>query len=197
MGSGKSAGLAWRFFPDNLKAYLFILAKKHLTIPALILSLIGLGWAVRKRDGRALYFGLLILTTYVFFTYLVAKRTRYLIFCIPAFTLFRALPLNYLRQSKLLYRIGTIAVAVVICYQIGQGYARTPFYVTGYDKAARYILNQSKSATVFVAGVNEAIFVYFMPAFDPARSMYVLRGTPYFPLIAVCFDGKSVRLIQS
>ena len=176
LGSGKSASLAWRFSPDNLKVYLFVLAKKHLTFPALILSVVGLGWAVWKRDGRSLYFGLLILTTYVFFTYLVAKNYRYPIFWIPAFTLFAALPLNYLRQSKLLCGIGTFVVAVVICYQVSQVYAITPSYITGFDKAARYVLNQSKSATVFVDGDKEAIFVYFMRAFDPTRSMYVLRG---------------------
>lgn len=176
VGYGESAGLERRFDLDNLKACLFILSNKHLTIPALLVSFIGIGWAIWKRDGRGLYFGLLILTTYVFFTYLKVKTARYSIFWIPAFTLFGALPLNYLRQSRLLQRVGMTVLAVIICYQVNQVYARTPSYVTGYDKAARYVLNHSESSTVLVDGLYEAIFVYFMRAFDPTGSMYVLRG---------------------
>ena len=176
VGFGKGASLAQRFTSNNLKVYLIVLTEKHLTFPVLILSIVGLCWTVLKRDGRGLYFGLLILTNYVFFTYLIAKSSRYPIFWIPAFTLFAALPLSYLRQSRLLCGIGTIVVVFVIGYQVSQVYARAPSYIKGFDKAARYVLEHSKSPTVLIDGYRESIFVYFMRALDPKRSMYVLRG---------------------
>jgi hypothetical protein len=192
VGVSKEASPGWRFSPNILKTYLLILARAQLSFPTLILSVVGLCWAAWKRDGRSLYFGLLILTVYVFFTYLIAKNYRYTIFWIPAFTLFASLPLNYLRQSKFLCGLGTIVVAVVICYQVNQVYDRTPIYTKGFDKAAKYVLNQSNSSTVFVDGKGEAIFVYFMRAFDPTRGMYVLRGHKI--LTSSIFGKRSIKV---
>jgi hypothetical protein len=72
--------------------------------------------------------------------------------------------------------VGMIVFAIVACYQVSSVYARIPIYASGYDKAAEHILDLSKSPTVFFDGHGEAIFVYFMRAFDPNRSMYIFRG---------------------
>ena len=52
----------------NLSLYPRYLVRFQLTAPVLALSVGGLLWALRKRDPRLLYFGLLILATYGFFT---------------------------------------------------------------------------------------------------------------------------------
>ena len=67
-------------------------------------------------------------------------------------------------------------MAVIACHQVYQVYARTPIHVTGYDEAARYVIQNSKSPVTLIDGVNEALFVYFMRSLDPGKSMYVLRG---------------------
>ena len=101
IGSGDTAKLASRLNWNNLTYYIVVLVKNQMTLPALILSVTGLGWSAWKRDSKSLYFWLLILSTYIFFAYVIHNLPRYSIFWIPAFTLFAALPLHYLRQSSL------------------------------------------------------------------------------------------------
>jgi len=175
IGYAKGNSLAWRLHWNNLKTLIVMLGRNHLTFPVLILSLVGMGWTAWKRDSRGLYFALLILSTYVFFTYLVAKNSRYSIFWIPAFTLYAALPLLYLRQSLFRYA-GIIVLTAATFYQVNQIYAKTPYYATGYDEAAQYVLRQIKGPTVFFSGYNNGYFTYFMRALDPKRSVIVLRG---------------------
>jgi hypothetical protein len=175
-GYGAGVNPFSRISVDNLLAYWKLLATNQLTPPVLVISVVGIIWAAFRRDRKALYFAVGIISTYAFFSYLVAKTERYTIFWIPAFSLFAALPLYYLRQSKRKYCVGAVLMAILILYQVSQVYTRTPDYVTGYDDAARYVLKHSKSKTVFFDGHVEALFVYFMRALDPNRSMYVLRG---------------------
>ena len=134
-----------------------------------------MGCVAWKRDPRSLYFALLIPSTYVFFTYLVAKDVRYSIFWIPAFTLYAALPLLYLRQSLFRYACIIVLTATTF-YQVNQIYAMNPYYATGYDEAAQYVLREIKGPTVFFSGYNNGYFTYFMRALDPKRSVIVLRG---------------------
>jgi len=176
MGSGGAADPIARLSWANLKIHISSLVKVHLTLPVLGLSLVGLGSAVWKRDRKALYFALLVVSTYVFFTYLLGKNSRYPIFWIPAFSLFAALPLSYLKDQKMLRISGMAVLAVTAAYQVTQVYARTPHYASGYDQAARYVLKHSQTPTVFVDAYNNGYFTYFMRALDPARSVYVLRA---------------------
>jgi hypothetical protein len=161
---------------ENLKMLITYLTGNHLTVPVLILSLTGMGWAVWKRDPRVLYFGCLILSTYIFFSLLRGKDARYAIFWIPAFSLCAALPLCYLQQSKALRIVSTIALGITCLYQVTLVYARVPSYAVGYDEAAQYVLRESKGPTIFFDGYNNGYFIYFIRAFDPQKSRIVLRG---------------------
>jgi len=177
---------AWRFKWWNLKHLIIILTSHHLTLPVLTLSLTGMVWAAWKRDPRCLYFVLLIISTYVFFSYLTGKSPRYSIFWIPAFCLFATMPLLYLRQSSL--RIAVIIVlGITSVYQVTQVYAIVPKYSTGYDEAAQYVIRESKGSTVFFDGVNNGYFTYFMRAFDPKRSLIVLRGDKLLTSASITF----------
>jgi len=187
VGYGEEASPTWRLRWDNWEVYLRTLARDHLTPPVLILSLLGLGWALAKRDSRGLYFGLLILTTYLFFSYLTAKDTRYPIFWIPAFSLFAALPLFYLRQSRPLRIAALIALSAITVYQVNRVYAMVPAHATGYDTAARHVLSDKNAPVVFFDGVNNGYFTYFMRALDPDRSRLVLRGNKLLSSSAIYF----------
>ena len=176
IGANENArNLAWRLKWWNLKILIITLTNNHLTLPVLILSLTGMVWAAWKRDPRCLYFVLLIISTYVFFSYLRGKDVRYPIFWIPAFSLFATMPLLYLRQSPL--RIAVIIVlGITSIYQVTQVYAIVPYYATGYDEAAQYVIRESKGPTVLFNGRNDGKFTYFMRALDHNRSLIVLRG---------------------
>lgn len=176
VGTGQSSDAVSRLSWSNLKIHLGTLVQYHLTAPVLVLSAVGVGWAAWKRDRRVLYFLLLIVSTYIFFAYLIGKNPRYPIFWIPAFAVLAALPLRYLAARPRLQAAGVLVLAAVVGYQVFQIYEMKPAYATGYQEAAQYVLRHSDSPTVFFDGWNNGYFTYFVRANDPKRSMYVLRG---------------------
>src|SRR5205823_3209397 len=110
----------------------------------LLLSVGGMAAAVVKRDRRLLYFALLIVSTYAFFTYLVAKDRRYTIFWLPPITLFAALPLGYLAafpRRRIAYA-AVLGLATVA--HVAEAYARTPGHATGYREAAEWVLGHRR-----------------------------------------------------
>jgi len=176
LGSGEAADPLSRLSWDNLKLRFVTLYQYHLTLPVLILSVLGLVWGLINSDRRLLYFVCLVLATYLFFTYLMGKNERYPIFWIPAFTLFATLPVYYLGAIRPARMLALVVLVVIAGYQVQKIYARPVNYATGFDEAASYVLENSESPTVFYDGYNNGYFTYFMRALDPERSMYVLRG---------------------
>ena len=170
--SNMPSRLSW----DNLSLYPKMLATAQLTFPVLMFSAFGLVLAAWKRDARMLYFAMLIAATYFMFTFLLAKEGRYTLSWIPVFCLAATLPMFYWRSKKPLYIAYGMLLGALTLYQVGAVYAKTPHYATGYEDAARYVLRQSESPTVFFDGFNNGYFTYFMRQLDPKREMYVLRG---------------------
>ena len=176
IGSAKSDTFFMRLSWDNLKIRFITLHKHHLTLPVMILSVTGIIWSILRRDRRALLFGLLIVFTYVIFTYLIVKSARYPIFWIPAFAVFAAIPVNYLKEYRICRNLLLVFVFLTCGYQIKMIYAQPVNYATGYKEAASYVLEKSVSPTVFFDGYNNGYFTYFVRSLDASRSMYVLRG---------------------
>ena len=175
VGSTASSGTPSRLSVDNLLVLWNTLAVYHLALPVLILSVFGMAVSMVKRDRRAIFFGLLILSTYVFFSLMAGKNPRYGIFWIPAFTLFAAL-LAFYPSGKAARMVATGALALAVLTNVIQTYRLQPQYATGYDEAAAFVLQNSKSPTVFFDGYNNGYFTYFMRAADGERSMHVLRA---------------------
>ncbi|HXV27890.1 MAG TPA: glycosyltransferase family 39 protein [bacterium] len=176
VGIKNKAYPAWRLRWDNLQFYPAAIQKDHLTGPVLILGLLGLGASIYKKDSRIIFFLLLILSNYLFFTYLVAKEPRYAICWIPAFSLFAALPAHYLKKIKPL-RTGVSAIlAAVVLYQAGHAYAMPPRFASGYHEAAEYVMRHRISPMVFFDGHLDGYFIYFIRRLDRERSVYILRG---------------------
>jgi dolichyl-phosphate-mannose-protein mannosyltransferase len=176
IGSAAKPDALWRLHWRNLAKYPAGVVREQLPLVVILLSVVGMGAAVSRRDRRLLYFALLIVSTYAFFTYLVAKDGRYTIFWLPPITLFAALPLVYLARfprRRLAYAalLGLVTVA-----QVAEVYARTPGHATGYHEAAEWVLRHRESEMVFFDGQNDGSFIYFIRVLDPKRSMFVLRG---------------------
>ena len=172
-----AAGLIDRFSPERIWLRLHQLYAVHLTMPALLLSMVGLLWATIKKDLRAWFWLSFILVVFMVFTYIKGMNSRYPIFWIPAFLVFASLPLNYLRRgSKHAFHVYSALLVSTVAWQVFSVVETVPKFATGYDAAARYILEHSDSPTVFFDGYNNGYFIYFMRALDPQRSMYVLRG---------------------
>ncbi len=181
------ARLGWK----NIAKYGWFLANVQSTGPFLALSAIGAILALVRRDGRVVYFLLLIASTYAFFTYVVAKDPRYTLPIIPGLAVFAALPLSYLRAAPRARGLFTAVLAGLAAYQIVCLYRIDPTYATGYDEAARYVVKHRASNMVLFDGGNNGNFTYFVRAFDPDRSIFVLRGDKLLSSSAL---EKSMRL---
>lgn len=189
LGSGGTKS-PWRMRVDRFMELPGDLISYQLTIPALVLSVLGISSAVLKRDKRALYFGLLILATLVFFAYVVHKTERYTIFWLPAFALFAALPFVYFGRTRLQgFALGVLFV-LVIGYQVNEVYQRPPNQAKGYREAAAFVLENSRSPVVFVDAYNNGYFSYFMRALDDKRSMYVLRADKLLTSSSIAFKNR-------
>lgn len=175
VGSTAISGTPSRLSVDNLLVLWSTLGVYHLALPVLVLSVCGIALSIVKRDRRAIFFGLLIVSTYVFFSFIAGKNPRYAIFWIPAFTVFAAL-LAFYPSSKAVRMVATGALALAVLANVIQAYRMQPQYATGYDQAAAFVLQNSRSPTVFFDGYNNGYFTYFMRAADGERSMHVLRA---------------------
>lgn len=175
VGSTASSGTPSRLSLDNLLVLWSTLGVYHLAVPVLLLSIVGIALSIIKRDRRAVFFALLILSTYLFFSFIAGKNPRYSIFWIPAFTLFAALVAFY-PGGKVARIVATVALAAAVLANVIQTYRMQPQYATGYDQAATFVLQNSKSPTVFFDGYNNGYFTYFMRAADSEKSMHVLRA---------------------
>lgn len=175
VGSAAASGTPSRFSLANWLMHFNSLTEYHLTSIVLILSAAGMVAAVVKRDRRAIFFGLLIATTYIVFSLLAGKNPRYPFFWIPAFTVFAAVGLFYAHRP-VTRGVLTLALLVAVGYNVFESLRKTPQFATGYDQAAQFVLQNSKSPTVFFDGYNNGYFTYFMRAADPQQSMYVLRA---------------------
>jgi hypothetical protein len=176
VGVGEAATIRAKLQTTRLLALPKQLYTSHLTLPVLVLALIGAAWAAARRDRRLWFWLSLILAVYLLFTYIANQNSRYPIFWIPAFCALAAMPVGLARSGSRL-RAALILIAVLVgIYQLWQVYAKPPKFATGYDEAAAYVLAHSASPTVFFDGYNNGYFTYFMRAQDPERSMWVLRG---------------------
>jgi hypothetical protein len=173
---GQTRALLYRLSWQNLSVRITTLYQQHLTIPFLVLSVLGILWSIKKKDSRVVFFGLLILCTYAFFSYVMGKNDRYPIFWIPAFALFAALPEYYSRGKRTLRFACLTVLAGTAAFQTARAYAKPQPFATGYDEASAYVRQHSKSPVVFFDGYNNGYFTYFTRAGDPNRRMYVLRG---------------------
>jgi hypothetical protein len=191
VGTGEGAALSSRLQLDVFLVHIHQLYRFHLTPGALTLSLIGILWALFRRDRRVWFWLSFIITVYLFFTYIKGPSERYPIFWIPAFLAFAGALLAYAgERSRQGFWLGVVAIGLVVVGQVWQVYRMEPRFATGYDAAARFVVERSNSPTVFFDGYNNGYFVYFMRAFDPARSFYVLRGDKLLSSTSIAGTNK-------
>ncbi len=135
--------------------------------------------ALLRRDRAALYFGLLLLSVYLFFgLFLGIARARDYVYWLPGLALFAALPIYYIRPlaSETVQVLAAALLAIVVASQIVLTYSKQPKFSAGYDLAAHYVVTRSKVPAIFFDGYNNGYFTYFVRQFDTRRSFFVLRG---------------------
>ncbi|MBF0212912.1 MAG: glycosyltransferase family 39 protein [Magnetococcales bacterium] len=162
---------------DYLRQYLDLLVDAQVTPVVLLLSALGLLTTVWRRDRAALFYLLLILTTYLFFTALRSFRIdRYTIFWVPAFALLAVLPFHHGRATPLIRRLGWPLVLLLIAWQAHHTWTRQPAFTRGHQAAAALAMQHTQSGRIFMDGVNNGYFTYYVRLGDPERRFHVLRG---------------------
>ncbi|MBF0295851.1 MAG: glycosyltransferase family 39 protein [Magnetococcales bacterium] len=160
-----------------LRKYLDLLWQTQVTWPVLMLALVGVVLAGWRRDRRVLFYLLLIVTTYIFFTVIRSDRVdRYTIFWVPAFALLAALPGHYLRHNPLVRNATWLTLTLVILWQVQVSHAQTPTATRGYQEAARLAMQHTRHGMIFMDGVNNGYFIYYVRLNDPERRHHVIRG---------------------
>ncbi|MBF0191480.1 MAG: glycosyltransferase family 39 protein [Magnetococcales bacterium] len=160
-----------------LRQYLDLLIQYQVTYPVLALAALGVVTTLVRRDRHALFYLLLIVTTYLFFTALHSFRIdRYTIFWVPGFALLAALPFHHFREHPLVRRFGWLVVVGIMIMHIHQVQTQTPAYTQGHREAAILALQHSKQGRIFMDGINNGYFTYYVRLNDPDRRFHVLRG---------------------
>ena len=165
-----------RYHWNNLTQYLVLLYREQLTLPVLILSLIGMALSVFQRDRRSILLWSLVASTYAFCTCLNFKYARYTIFWLPAFMPFAVVPL--LTLARVVRMPDWILPGVLVVAQLFGLAASAPATASGYRDAAELVLrNRDRfGPMVFIDAYNGGYLTYFLRVLDPDRGLYVLRG---------------------
>ena len=156
--------------------YLNVIWERHLTIPVFILSLISMSVSVFRRDRKTIIFFLWIICLGMMMVYLGWKESRYTIYWIPAFCLFAALSFNYFKSPS-----WKVAVAILLLgvtgYQFSLSYQKQADFTDGYEKAARYIIDNRKQGSILYSGIiDTGYFIFFLRKDRTDRDLITLRA---------------------
>jgi hypothetical protein len=180
--------LMWLAFQNQpvqstgLNAYTYYWRKlpAQLGWPLLVLSFAGLltskWWA--KRDCARVMLSW-IAACYLTMSFLSTKEPRYMVYWLPAFVCFAVGPLTAKPAGEWLPGLRACAVlgVSVTCFWSAWTYQR-PF-VSGYETAARRVIEHEGSGFVLFDGDLPGNFIFFMRSLDPARRFFVLRKALY------------------
>jgi hypothetical protein len=165
-----------RLSPNRLTHYIEALWTDLLTVPVLVLAVLGLIVSAYRRDARVFLSLLWIVGFYVQITYAGGWDTRYAIYWTPAFCLLAAALPAQLRTHR--YRVAASGILLaVVGYQFVLSASKEPTAAEGYEAAAEYVLQHPKGESVLFAGnVDSGYFPFFIRKHDPARRLVVLRA---------------------
>ncbi len=173
--------LSSRLSFSNISYHITAVWKSHLTLPVLILSVLSMGGSIYRRDKRALLFLLWIVGYYLQITLIGATISpRYSMYWIPAFCLFAALPIDLFSHRQ--WKVLCSAVLILLSgWQFAMALQSEPDYASGYEQAAKFVLEHPKGESVlYSANVDTGYFIFFVRKHDPGREMIVLRSDKLF-----------------
>ncbi len=170
------ADAASRFSLPNVLYYLAILWHHHLTVPVLMLSVLGVFLSLYERDRRAVFPVLWIVLFYLQITYTGAHEPRYAVYWIPAFCLLAAATYSVvpLRSAK---AVAAAVLTLTVVYQFITAWQLKLVVADGYEEAAEYVVQHTKDETVLFSGnVDSGYFIFFVRKHDVDRATIVLRA---------------------
>ena len=176
---------------------IYFLYHFHFSTPMLLLIATGLFFSFQKEEKTdSLIFAAAIFSVYLFFTVIKVKIDRYPMYWIPFFCLFAAVGLQRLIiQIETLLKVKKPFIGYAICslpiiFQISFFPRVFVGYASGYEEAAIYVLQQTKSPLIFFDGYANGQFIFFARIHDPERKSLIIRGDKLISSSSIFYDNK-------
>jgi hypothetical protein len=144
----------------------------------LVPCLIGLARAFAPGERyRAFPYLALVIVTFLLFTPMGIRDSRYAIYWVPSLALFAADGIHYLSGRIRVARAYAVLGAVAVLGTAAVTLAEPVTFLRGYEAAAQYVTDHTRTSRccLFDGGLN-GNFIYQMRRHDPARKLWVLRG---------------------
>jgi len=141
-----------------------------------ILALISSFLYMFRRDNRAYLFIIWMVGLFLLFFFIGAPSPRHTIYYIPAISLLAVVSVNVFRSHTLKVFIYTLLI-LTVGYQLAVAIQKEPWYTSGYEEAAKYIVDNNKGETVLYRGVYDTgYFIFFVRKQASAHDFIVLRA---------------------
>jgi hypothetical protein len=154
----------------------------HFSLPVMLAILLGIVHSALRRDRPAWLFVLWsgsVLACIVLVTGTIEPE-RLSIYWIPPLLALAATLATRASRDAIGAAIATLLVCTV-AYQAWLGVRRPAQTARGYEDAARFVVQQPRSATILFSGeADSGLFVFFVRKHDPGRTQIVLRADKVF-----------------
>ncbi|MDA3790474.1 MAG: hypothetical protein PF503_18525 [Desulfobacula sp.] len=196
IGTGAGSSAARLISMTELMENIHFIYKDHFSPILVVLIIIGMVTVfIRKKKNSLIYFAAII-SAYIFFTFIKHDIPRYSMYWIPFFCLFAAegITIITVAVSRMINNTGKglIYVLILIPFLFQMSLLPKVFVPTasGYEEAAQYTINNSKSPVVLFDGYANGHFIFFMNIHDTQREFIVLRGDKLISSSSISYTNK-------
>lgn len=165
----------------------------QLGLPLLAAAMIGLltsPWWTRGDRIRVMV--VWIVACYLSFSFLGQKTPRYILSWVPAFVFFAVGPLTNAALAKRLKWVTVPLLAILVVYQTWWAWHFQRPYISGYEAAARRLMENSNPGIVLFDGELHSNLIFFVRVHDPQRRAVVLRKALYVTRIVEEYGSKEL-----
>jgi hypothetical protein len=160
----------------NPYAYYWMKLPGQLGWPLLGLSVIGLltckWWA--KKEG-AVTMLMWIAACYLTMSLVSTKEPRYILYWLPPWVYFALGPLTAKLRDLRVGLLRTFSACALLLAYAGWAWTYQRPYVSGYEAAARYVIQRDGRGLVLFDGDLPGNFIFFMRSLDPARRFVIVK----------------------
>ena len=159
----------------NLTYPLKCLGSFHIAVSALVMALVSLLFALKRKDRRILLFLLWIMGCYIQAVYIGPSESRYSLYWIPPFCLLAAL---ITATNDIRINIATITIILFISgNQFSHAMAMDPQTNVGYYETARYLIEGVTDKNVLYSSSSDTGYLWFFTrSLDPDRKTIIFRA---------------------
>jgi len=185
----------------SLRSFTYYLVELPRAVGGLVVLLAAIGlYAILRSPERQRWSLPLLwaLIYYLFAWYVSIKQGRYIYFWLPPFAVFAAWGALRLVTLRVVPRTVACGLLILFCaYRVVAAHAIPPRSVSGYERAAAYVMAHPQGKVVLFDGYYGGNFIFHVRRHDPRKSLIVLRADKMFnPMRAMRVVGE-VQLVRS